>query len=200
MHHPPGSTSDPAAADGENTPAFRGRNALRLPAWAGDASLLPDDGDITVRYDAPLDAAEGAAGRRKPHLRILLTAYSMEPDARPERGVGWQWALDLAAAGHEVWVITSARNAGAIERALAAQRVTNLHFIYHDLPAWARVWNRWKRAVRAFSPLWTWGAHRVARGLCRRVAFDAGFEVKNSRVDAALRIMKLEGSRDKAPR
>jgi hypothetical protein len=200
MRPSPGSTSDPAAAAGDNTHAFRGKHALRLPAWAGDASLLPDDGDITVRYDAPVDGAEGAAGGRKPHLRILLSAYSMEPNARAERGVGWRWALDLAAAGHEVWVITSARNAGAIERALAAQRVTNLHFIYHDLPAWARMSNRWKRAVRAFSPLWTWGAHRVARGLCRRVAFDAGFEVKNSRVDVALRILELEGSQDKAPR
>ena len=195
MHHSPGSPSDPAVADGANARAFRGTNALRLPAWAGDASLLPEDGDITVRYDAPVDAAEGG---RKPRLRILLTAYSMEPDARSARGSSWRWAMDLVAAGHEVWVITSPRNAGAIESALGAQRVTNLHFIYHDLPAWARTWKRWRRAVRAFSPLWTWGAHRVARGLCRRVAFDAGFEVKNSRVDAALKIVELESSRDKA--
>jgi hypothetical protein len=196
MHHTPGSTPDAAAAGGRNARTFRSGNSLRLPAWAGDASLLPDDGDVlTVRYGAVVDA-EG----RKPRLRILLSAYSLEPNTRSERGVGWRWALDLAAAGHEVWVITSARNAGAIENALGAQRVTNLHFIYHDLPAWARAWKRWKRAVRAFSPFWTWGAHRVARRLCQRVAFDAGFEVKDSRVKTALRVMKLEGSRDKAPR
>jgi hypothetical protein len=192
------STPDAAPAGGRNAHAFRSGNSLRLPAWAGDASLLPDDEDaLTVRYGAAVDAEEGADDAR---LRILLSAYSLEPNTSSERGVGWRWALDLAAAGHEVWVITSARNAGAIESALAAQPVTNLHFIYHDLPTWARTWKRWKRGVRAFSPLWTWGAHRLARGLCRRVTFDAGFEVKDSRVATALRVMKLERSRDKAPR
>jgi hypothetical protein len=201
MHDIPGPVSEPAKAGGRASPAFRAGKGGRLPAWAEGASLRWDDDDVlTVEYGAAVDGPESTAERRKPRLRILLSAYSLEPSTRSERGVAWRWALDLAAAGHEVWVITCATNAGAIERALGAQRVTNLHFIYHDLPAWTRTWRRWKRGIRAFSPLWTWGAHRVARGLSDRVAFDAGFEVKDSSVETALRVMKLKGRRDKAPR
>jgi hypothetical protein len=198
MRQTSGSTPDAAPAGGRNAHAFRSGNSLRLPAWAGDASLLPDDEDaLTVRYGAAVDAEGGADDARQPRLRILLSAYSLEPNTSSERGVGWRWALDLAAAGHEVWVITSARNAGAIESALGRSPSQPALHLPTCRPG---TWKRWKRGVRAFSPLWAWGAHRVARGLSDRVAFDAGFEVKDSTVETARRVTKLKGLRDKAPR
>ena len=42
--------------------------------------------------------------------RILLSAYACEPGKGSEPEVGWMWATELAAAGHEVWVITRAAN------------------------------------------------------------------------------------------
>jgi glycosyltransferase involved in cell wall biosynthesis len=105
-------------------------------------------------------------------LRILLSAYACEPRKGSEPGIGWHWAVALAHAGHEVWVLTRANNRNAIEEALAAQPMRNLRFVYYDLPAWARWWKRGGRGVRLYYVLWQWGAYRIARELCREVRFD----------------------------
>ena len=112
-----------------------------------------------------------ASAEQRP-LRILLSAYACEPDRGSEPGVGWRWAIELARAGHQVWVITRANNRAAIERALEAKPVSNLSFIYHDLPARWRGWKRGGRGVRLYYVLWQWGAYRAARRLRRRVCFD----------------------------
>src|SRR5512146_185101 len=105
-------------------------------------------------------------------LRILLSAYACEPHKGSEPGVGWHWAVALARAGHEVWVLTRANNRDAVERALAVQAIPNLKFVYHDLPAWARWWKRGGRGVRFYYVLWQWGAFGIARRLCREIRFD----------------------------
>ncbi len=69
--------------------------------------------------------------------RILLSAYACEPGKGSEPEVGWMWATELAAAGHEVWVITRATNRAAIEACTNARRPPLLHFVYFDLPALA---------------------------------------------------------------
>src|SRR5512134_2958245 len=120
---------------------------------------------------------EPLAPPAKPRLRILLSAYACEPDDGAEAGVGWRWALALAQAGHEVWVITRASNCGAIERALASRRDLSLHVLYYDLPGWARGWKRGARRVRTSYVLWQWGAYRLARHLCRNVHFDVAHHI-----------------------
>ncbi len=108
-------------------------------------------------------------GRR---LRILLSAYACEPGVGSEPGIGWRWALNLAAAGHEVHVITRGNNRGRIEAALASHPAAGVHFAYYDLPAWARWWKKGGRGVHLYYFLWQWGAWRVARHLCRQHRFD----------------------------
>ena len=115
-------------------------------------------------------------GRMKQPLRVLLSAYACEPGKGSEPGIGWNWALGLARAGHEVWVLTRANNREAIERALAGEVEpelrARLHFAYYDLPAWARWWKRGGHGVRFYYLLWQWGAYRSARALCRTTRFD----------------------------
>jgi hypothetical protein len=38
--------------------------------------------------------------------RILISAYACCPNRGSEPAVGWNWPLELARMGHEVWVIT----------------------------------------------------------------------------------------------
>lgn len=121
------------------------------------------DGDMLIGI--------GAAGEKRA-LRILLSAYACEPDRGSEPGIGWQWAVTLARRGHEVWVLTRANNREAIERAGAVAPDGNLHFVYYDLPAYARWWKRGGRGVRFYYFLWQWGAYRAARKLCSTVRFD----------------------------
>ena len=70
--------------------------------------------------------------------RILLSAYACEPGKGSEPAVGWMWATELAAAGHEVWVLTREANRSSIEAVIPPLNADRLHFHYCDLPHWAR--------------------------------------------------------------
>ncbi|HZD30317.1 MAG TPA: glycosyltransferase family 4 protein, partial [Candidatus Angelobacter sp.] len=104
--------------------------------------------------------------------RILLSAYACEPGKGSEPEVGWMWATELASAGHEVWVITREANRAAIETRRQERRIPGLHFVYYDLPEWARRWKRGGKGVRWYYALWQWGAYRLARRLAESVRFD----------------------------
>lgn len=108
------------------------------------------------------------------NLKILMSAYACEPDKGSEPGIGWRWALETAALGHDVWVITRANNQPGIARGLVQQgKPKNLHFIYYDLPPWARWWKRGGHGVHLYYLLWQWGAYHCARKLHAEQAFDA---------------------------
>lgn len=104
--------------------------------------------------------------------RILAFAYACEPGKGSEPGAGWSWARMLAELG-ETWVITRANNAPAIEAILPATKTQHeLHFVYVDLPPWARFWKKGQRGVRLYYLLWQYAALRVARRLSRVTRFD----------------------------
>lgn len=107
-------------------------------------------------------------------MRLLLSAYACEPERGSEPGVGWNWAIELAALGHDVWVLTRANNRQRIERALeshdCARRPT---FLYFDLPRWAAWWKRGGQGVQLYYYLWQIGALRVARQAHAKVQFEA---------------------------
>ena len=105
--------------------------------------------------------------------KILLSAYACEPGKGSEPGVGWHWALELARLGHEVWVLTRAKNRPAVEAELVKMpHKANLHFLYYDLPAWARWWKKGSRGIHLYYVLWQWGAYRLATQVHPRERFD----------------------------
>ena len=104
-------------------------------------------------------------------LKILLSAYACEPGKGSEPGVGWGLAREMSRY-HQVWVITRANNRPAIEVELARNPVPNLHFVYYDLPRWARFWKKGQRGVQLYYYLWQIGAYFVARNLHRKIGFD----------------------------
>jgi glycosyltransferase involved in cell wall biosynthesis len=110
-------------------------------------------------------------------LRLLLSAYACEPDKGSEPGVGWRWAIETARLGHQVVVITRSNNRAAIENALRNRpdllALSNLRFVYFDLPSWLRWWKRGSRGVHAYYVLWQLGAYWRARRLHRNEPFDA---------------------------
>ncbi|MGE4443330.1 MAG: glycosyltransferase [Desulfomicrobium sp.] len=104
-------------------------------------------------------------------LKILLSAYACEPGKGSEPGVGWNFARHMAE-HHEVWVLTRANNRQAIEEELTRNPVPGLHFIYHDLPAWARFWKRGQKGVQLYYYLWQLTAIPVVRQLHCEIKFD----------------------------
>jgi hypothetical protein len=68
-------------------------------------------------------------------LKILLSAFACEPNAGSEPAVGWNWALFLARAGHQVVVLTRARARSAVERiGKGSPPDPHLCFEYFDVP------------------------------------------------------------------
>jgi glycosyltransferase involved in cell wall biosynthesis len=100
-----------------------------------------------------------------------VSAYACEPEKGSEAAVGWNWVRQ-SSRFHEVWVITRANNRGSIERALAKGALPNVHWVYFDLPRWARFWKQGQCGVHAYYYLWQLGAYYVARKLHREVGFD----------------------------
>ncbi len=105
-------------------------------------------------------------------MKILLSAYSCEPNKGSEPGVGWHWAIELARMGNKVWVITRANNQTVIDEALSIDPIANLHFKYYDLPKWVKRWKKIPGGVYLYYLLWQVGAYRVAKSLTEEVAFD----------------------------
>jgi glycosyltransferase involved in cell wall biosynthesis len=109
-------------------------------------------------------------------LRVLVSAYACEPDKGSEPGVGWNWVRQISRF-HELWVITRANNQELIEKALAKKPLPNVHWVYFDLPRWARFWKKGERGLHAYYYLWQIGAYFVVRKLHRRVDFNLGHHV-----------------------
>jgi glycosyltransferase involved in cell wall biosynthesis len=103
--------------------------------------------------------------------KVLLSAYACEPGKGSEPGVGWNLANQIAK-DYEVWVITRANNQLAIEAELSAAPNGRLHFVYYDLPSWARWWKKGKRGVQLYYYFWQVGIYWIAKKLHAEVEFD----------------------------
>ena len=105
-------------------------------------------------------------------MRILVSAYACDPRGGSEPGVGWNWSREMAR-HHEVWVLTRSNNREEIERELRRSPQPRMHFLYLDLPRWARSWKRGQRGIRLYYYLW----QLLARGHARRAHAEIGFDL-----------------------
>ncbi len=111
-------------------------------------------------------------------MKVLISAYSCEPNQGSERGVGWNIVRQVAN-HHQVWVLTRPDESGeAIEAELMRNPVPNLRFVYFTLPIWGGGW-RWGQsgAMQIHYYLWQIQAYFVARRLHREVGFDIAHHV-----------------------
>ncbi len=104
-------------------------------------------------------------------LRVLLSAYSCDPEKGSEPGVGWNVAQEMSKY-HDVWVLTRESNRHAIEPALSRRSVPQLRFVYFDLPRWMRWLKRGQWGLQAYYYAWQVGAYFLVRKLHRQVRFE----------------------------
>ena len=111
-------------------------------------------------------------------MKVLLSAYSCEPNKGSERGVGWNMAKAIAK-HHEVWVFTRPdESKEAIEAELARNPIPNLHFVYFTLPFWQDSL-RWGQsgAMQLHYYLWQIQAYFVAKKMHKEIDFDIAHHV-----------------------
>ena len=104
--------------------------------------------------------------------KIFVSAYACEPGLGSEIGVGWHWVLEMSRY-FELWVLTRESNRKTIEPWIAEHtEYAGIHFVYYDLPQWARRWKRGMRGVRIYYMLWQW----LTNGVVRRVMMENGID------------------------
>jgi glycosyltransferase involved in cell wall biosynthesis len=103
--------------------------------------------------------------------RVLVSSYACEPGRGSEPGVGWNWVCQIAR-HNPTWILTRRNNQARIEQALEKDPLPNAHFIYFDLPRWARWWKKGARGLHLYYYLWQIAASFEARRLHRKVDFQ----------------------------
>ena len=104
-------------------------------------------------------------------MKVLVSVCACIPGQGSEPGIGWNWVQQIAAF-NEAWVLTRAKHRIAIEAALAKEPLPNAHFVYFDLPAWVKRWQKGGRFLRSYYFLWQLKAYFIARKLHRQVRFE----------------------------
>jgi len=104
-------------------------------------------------------------------LKVLVSAYACEPGKGSEPGAGWHWVKQIGRF-EECWVITRLNNREGIEKAISENPMPKVHFVYYDLPPFARFWKKGQRGVRVYYYLWQLGVYGLARKLHREIHFD----------------------------
>lgn len=95
--------------------------------------------------------------------KIFVSAYACEPNLGSEIGVGWHWVLEMSKY-FELWVLTRESNRGTIESWIAEHPdFDNIHWLYFDLPKWARFWKKGLRGVRTYYNLWQMFTNGIVR-------------------------------------
>ena len=105
--------------------------------------------------------------------KIFVSAYACEPGLGSEIGVGWHWVLEMSK-HFELWVLTRESNRGTIEPWIALHpEFSGIHFLYFDLPKWARFWKKGLRGVRIYYNIWQACTNRIVKRTMR----DNGIKV-----------------------
>ena len=100
-------------------------------------------------------------------VKIFVSAYACEPGLGSEIGVGWHWVLEMSK-HFELWVLTRESNRGTIEPWIAQHpEFSSIHFLYFDLPKWARFWKKGLRGVRIYYNIWQLCTNRIVKRTMR---------------------------------
>jgi glycosyltransferase involved in cell wall biosynthesis len=105
-------------------------------------------------------------------MKVLLSAYSCLPDAGSENAVGWNWAREIAACGHQTFVITRAVYRNAIETACENGLIPNLQFLFHDMPLTIQKIYKVPLGNYVYYLLWQYTAAKVAARVHAKERFD----------------------------
>ena len=99
--------------------------------------------------------------------KIFVSAYACEPGLGSEIGVGWHWVLEMSK-HFELWVLTRESNRGTIEPWIANHpEFAGIHFLFFDLPKWARFWKKGMRGVRTYYNIWQACTNRIVKRTMR---------------------------------
>ena len=102
--------------------------------------------------------------------RVLLSAYACEPGRGSEPGVGWNVAKSLSSRV-KLTVLTRANNREVIEVS-GEKWITDVEWIYYDVPRIITWWKKGSRGVQLYYWLWQIGIWLLLKGKHLNQQFD----------------------------
>jgi glycosyltransferase involved in cell wall biosynthesis len=116
------------------------------------------------------EAGRAVSAPQIPRRTVLLSAIACSPLWGSEPGVGWHWAVELAAR-HDVIVLTHGYFQQHIEQAPVGSIPAGLRFEYLTPPSFGVHPHRQLNS-RLFYTLWQWLARAKVRALCAQTPVD----------------------------
>ncbi|MFT2007801.1 glycosyltransferase [Pontibacter sp. 13R65] len=105
-------------------------------------------------------------------MKLLLSAYACEPNRGTELGNGWNWALNTAKMGHEVWCLTTIEGKDNILAEVERLAMPNLHLIFVEVPGWVQKTFEYHLGFYIHYMYWQEQAYKIARQLDKEINFD----------------------------
>ncbi len=114
-------------------------------------------------------------------MKVLLSAFSCQPNKGSELAIGWNWAIEIAHRGHDVYVLTEINNQDAIEQELQSnmgkEAYQKLHFYYYKLPLLITIFRNFFITQYVYFFLWQLGAYLFAKKLHETIQFDLAHHI-----------------------
>lgn len=111
-------------------------------------------------------------------MKILYDCFSCSPYYGSDEGIGWLWPYHMRRY-HEVWVLVRKDRRKDIERYCREHEISDMNFIYADIPDWMNFYYRNKKTGKngtidflAYQMLWQFPAYRLAKKLHKEIHFD----------------------------
>ena len=111
------------------------------------------------------------AEMQSPRLKVLVSAYTCEPEKSSEPGIGWGM-IELLASDHEIWVLTAEEHRKVIEPYVKEHPMPHVHWEYMKLPVWDNFLPTGGKLRRIHYHLWQIAAYFTGRRLHQEVNFD----------------------------
>lgn len=125
-------------------------------------------------------------------MKILLSAYACQPNCGSELGNGWNWALETARLGYEVYCLTTPEGKEETEAELKRVQEPNLHIIYVTVPDWVNYAFRYQPGVYLHYIVWQEQAYKKAKELSATIDFDVVHHITLGSLQMSSALWKLK--------
>lgn len=124
-------------------------------------------------------------------MKLLLSAYACEPNRGTELGNGWNWALNTARLGHEVWCLTTVEGRESIEKEVKRLALPNLHIVFVEMPALVDKLFDYHLGFYPHYMYWQHRAYQKAKELDKEIDFDLVHHVTIGSLQMGTALWKL---------
>lgn len=127
--------------------------------------------------------------------KVILSAYACSPVKGAEEGIGWNWAINIAKQGYEVWCITNTQNEDDINYEKQRLGINNLNFVFVKVPFGVdkTFFDPASKKVYLHYLLWRRAANKIVQKMHNEIRFDIAHHVTYGSLQQGTFLWRLKG-------